>query len=803
MRHAKFVHHARALVRARGLRRGMALCLAAAGLAMPARATLDDYYYNYDEIHAELAALAAQYPDWIRVDSLGYSFATQTAIWGAKISDNVQAEEDEPALWVNGQCHAEEILGVSVSMEFIRRLVQLGSQGHPQWGPLVQSLEIHVVPSINPDGLGVVLSDVDHTYRKNTHPMSPDGLCHIYPIVGGDSCGVDLNRNYAAWWNHGDTLWEHTNDVEQFDYFRGPQALSEPECQAVARQTERERFVAAVAYHSARTSTNHEIVIYPWSWGDAYTCPGPDFAMMENLSGDMAAQIATVDHNNGLNYRHVAGDGRKGNHHNWIYRTYGAVGLLIEVGTQGDVGMQPQNQDDINFVVNENVDGLNWLCRRIIGYDVPAPGLAVHVTDAEDGRPLAARLRLEEVMDPDCAAWYRTDPQFGAYYRLLNPQTYTVSVRKHGYQGVDAQVVVGNSLPTQRSWALQPLPRHTLEASFIAIEDGSALTALRVEMRDLAADTLLAWDNPGPFSVSLPQGAYELTAWLNGRIPVHQTVVLDFDQQPGFRVAQAINGTASFTQDFPDLAQFEQAGLQCGWNVAWNDSLQTHFQDAQGLFSPAGENCRLASAQSWQLDVPVRDTIPGALEFVEYHQLEGGRDSAFVEFSGDDGASWSPVLALTGGDSRITRRSVPIGLEWVSGAFRFGFRVQTDARIQDSGLQLRDIRLSWNGNAVALTPSGRPGEFALSAWPNPFNPTTTLRLVLPALAAGARVRVAVFDLLGREVLLLPAGENLAGGAHEFPLDASRLASGVYFARAVVERDGLDLWQGVQRLTLVK
>jgi len=783
--------------------RALALGLAAAWLAAPARATLDDFYYNYDEIHAELTALAAQYPGWIRVDSLGYSYATHTPIWGAKISDNAQVEEDEPAIWISGQCHAEEILGVSISMEFIRRLLQYGSAGHPVWTPLLESLEIHVVPSYNPDGLDVVMSGADHTYRKNTHPMNADGLCHIDPIVGGDSCGVDLNRNYPVWWAHGDTLWEQTSDFEQYDYFRGPGALSEPECQAIARQAERERFVATVAYHSARTSTNHEIVIYPWSWEGAYTCPGPDFTMMEALSGAMAGQIATVDQSNGLVYRHVAGDGRKGNQHNWIYSRYGAVGLLIEVGTQGDAGMQPQNQEAIDFVVDENIDGLVWLCRRVIGYEVAAPGLVTHVVDAQDGHPLAARLRMEEVMHADCVPWYRTDPQFGVYYRLLNPQTYAVKVRKHGYQALDTTVVVGNSLPTRRTWALQELPRHALSLGFQAREDGAPLLASRVELRDLAADTLLAWDNPGAFSASLPQGAYELTAWLPGRVPVSQTLLLDGDQQPSFIAAEAENGVGSFTHEFTELSEFVQTGLQCGWNQAWNDSLQAHFQDAPGHFSPPGENCRLASAQGWLLDVPVRDTIPGALEFVEFHALEGGRDSAFVEFSPDDGVTWSTVLVLTGDGGRITRRSVPIGLEWASSAFRFAFRVKTNGILEDSGLHLRDIRLSWNGRAVALDPPAWPEDFALAAWPNPFNPAATLRLTLPALAAGARADLALYDILGREVLRLPGGDNLAAGGHEFRLDGSALASGVYFARAVVERDGRELWRGVRRLTLLR
>jgi hypothetical protein len=789
MRHGKWIQ-------------GAALILAVAGLAgKPALADLDGYYYTYDEIHQELLNLAAAHPEYVRVDSIGYSYATHTPIWAAKVSGNVQVDEDEPALWVNGQCHAEEILGINISLELIRRLVTPSSEWVAQWLPILESMEIHVVPSNNPDGLGVVMSGQDVTYRKNLHAHTEDGHCQIQSGIGSDSCGVDLNRNYPAWWSHGDSLWEVSNDPEQFDYFRGPAALSEPETQAIARQAERERFVAAVAYHSARTSTNHEIVIHPWNWEGAYACPSADFTMLDALTNDMAAQIDGI---NWHPYRSVAGDGRKGNHHNWIYRSYGAAGLLIEVGTQGEAGMQPQNQATIDFIVDENIDGLNWLCRRIVGYEVNAPGLWAHVVDASTQVPLAARLRIEEVMHPDCAPWYRTDPVHGSYYRLLSPQTYMVKVRKHGYQGQDGSVVVGNSLPTQRNWSLQALPRHSLSLGFQALGGGASLSASRIELLDMQADTLLAWENPGQFAANLPQGAYQLTAWIDGRIPVHQSLVLDGPAQLTFAAAPAQNGEpGSFTRLFDSLEDFTQSGVQCGWTSAWNDSLQTHFKDSPGFYSAANADCRLATAQGWLLDAPVRDVLPGALDFVEFHQFEGGRDSAFVEFSGDNGATWTRVLAFSGDGGRITRRSVPIGPEWAGSSFRFAFRVSTNGILEDQGWLLKDITLSWNGNVLKVDPQLLPERLELSAYPNPFNPSTTLRLNLPLGSTAASASVELFDLLGRQVLALPRRERLAAGIHDFTLDGSRLASGRYFARVKVEQGGVDLWQGVQSLTVAK
>ncbi len=63
-------------------------------------------------------------------------------------------------------------------------------------------------------------------------------------------------------------------------------------------------------------------------------------------------------------------------------------------------------------------------------------------------------------------------------------------------------------------------------------------------------------------------------------------------------------------------------------------------------------------------------------------------------------------------------------------------------------------------------------------YPNPFNPTTTISCRLPE---AGDIRLAVYDILGREVQVLADGKYQAG-QHSFTFSAQRLASGVYFYR---------------------
>ena len=82
-------------------------------------------------------------------------------------------------------------------------------------------------------------------------------------------------------------------------------------------------------------------------------------------------------------------------------------------------------------------------------------------------------------------------------------------------------------------------------------------------------------------------------------------------------------------------------------------------------------------------------------------------------------------------------------------------------------------------------PAGTAERFVLEQnWPNPFNPTTTIRFGLPA--AGV-VNLAVYDVLGRPVAGVLREEPLRAGWHEFTWDGRDdrgvpVASGVYLYR---------------------
>ena len=75
--------------------------------------------------------------------------------------------------------------------------------------------------------------------------------------------------------------------------------------------------------------------------------------------------------------------------------------------------------------------------------------------------------------------------------------------------------------------------------------------------------------------------------------------------------------------------------------------------------------------------------------------------------------------------------------------------------------------------------SGVPTRFVLQQnYPNPFNPTT---VISGQWAVDSKVRLVVYDVLGREVAVLADGRFLAG-RYVFEFDGTNLTSGVYFYR---------------------
>jgi len=222
-------------------------------------------YHTYSETWSEL--YQASFDTLARLDTIGYSLEGRP-IFALKISGNVDVDEDEPEVFINGLTHAREAITVEIVLHFIWYL--LDNYAEPQIGALIDSTEIWLVPIVNPDGW---------VYNEQTNPDG-GGMWRKNRRDNGDgSFGVDLNRNWGFLWGLDDIgsspdPWSNT--------YRGTAPFSEPENQVLRDFINTHDFPVIVNYHSKGRK-------YLKPWGFNCNLYNPDdrifYSMLDTLLG--------------------------------------------------------------------------------------------------------------------------------------------------------------------------------------------------------------------------------------------------------------------------------------------------------------------------------------------------------------------------------------------------------------------------------------------------------------------------------------------------------------------------------------
>ena len=106
--------------------------------------------------------------------------------------------------------------------------------------------------------------------------------------------------------------------------------------------------------------------------------------------------------------------------------------------------------------------------------------------------------------------------------------------------------------------------------------------------------------------------------------------------------------------------------------------------------------------------------------------------------------------------------------------------------------KLKQVDVNGNVNYYSLSKTveiGVPGKYNLSQnYPNPFNPVTKIDFDLPF---ESRIRIVIYDMIGREIKSLVSGEMKQAGYYTVEFNASSIASGIYFYRMIANGQGKD------------
>jgi len=112
---------------------------------------------------------------------------------------------------------------------------------------------------------------------------------------------------------------------------------------------------------------------------------------------------------------------------------------------------------------------------------------------------------------------------------------------------------------------------------------------------------------------------------------------------------------------------------------------------------------------------------------------------------------------------------------------------------------------AWKANGISFLGNLQeslllPNDFKMeSAYPNPFNPTTTISFELPT---ESHVEISIFDLRGQKIETL-INEYSQPGNYAINWDASHISSGVYFVHFTASGENSLYVSQIQKLMLVK
>ncbi len=746
-------------------------------LTCGAASAIDPEYHTNDEIYEQIVAWQDSLPDFVRVDTIGYSQRDHLPIWAVKLSYNVNEDEDEPTVLFVGQVHAEELIGVEITLALIDTLLTYRYMSFPiPYAIWLGTMEIWVIPTLNPEGHQVVMDEWDVSFRKNKSDCNNNGIFdYDNTALGGDIDGVDINRNFPLNWVHGDSFLQ-ISLVEPYDYFRGFAPLSESETQALWDFNQQQKFSFSIVWHSSRQGGLSESVFYPWEW-DPVKVP-PDFATISWVGTKIAQSIPKTT--SGY-YVPSATQTAAGNQHDSFYAFFGTLAYLIEAGP-GSQSSYPIAEE----VIEANFGGAHYLLNRAAGtgdlvYYSQITGL---VTDAATTLPLTAEVKIfqlhnEMLMPRTC------DPTYGRYRRYLMPGYYDVEARMRGYYPQIAQVTANPGGPSFRNFALEPKDTYSFHGEVHALEGDPIAATIYIHGEDVL-DTLNV-SSSGQFSHNLPEGDYTIIFDSPGYVVRFDELSLTQNRYIIFELSPSVT---LVSDDFEGgLSQWNADGTDpqlVRWGTEAADSLWAGGMVATE--SPYADY--LPEVENWiELATPLdlSGQVTASLKFQHWYYFEPGNDSGFVEVSADGGNVWNLVSGPYWGQD----------IGWGTGygsldpycglnEIHVRWRIGTDASLQEQGWRIDDIEIMAADTADSVQPDPElPREFAIySVYPNPFNANLSILLDLPF---QQDTRVTILDVAGRRVDEIHSG-MMAVGKHRLIWETpANNPSGIYFVEIETEK----------------
>jgi hypothetical protein len=311
-----------------------------------------DFFADYRPlavVEAFTDTLAGLHPEIASVIEVGQSLEGRS-IRSLRITGPGDASE-RPAVVINALQHAREWITIPTVLWFARSMLE-GYGQDPEITRILDAVELHVIPVVNPDGY-VWSWDEQRLWRKNRRDN------------GDGTFGVDLNRNWGFQWGG---LGSSDNPASSL--YRGTGPFSEPESTVLSQ------FILGLGDVAAHLDVHSYGQLILWPFGYDFVEPegviGRTHQVLGRTFADFIAEVG------GAIYEPRPAWGlylASGTCSDWAHGGAGAISYTFELrpadANQGGFILPPSA---IEPTATENREAFLDLCRAVafaVRFDLP------------------------------------------------------------------------------------------------------------------------------------------------------------------------------------------------------------------------------------------------------------------------------------------------------------------------------------------------------------------------------------------------------------------------------------------------
>ena len=365
-----------------------------------------------------------------------------------------------------------------------------------------------------------------------------------------------------------------------------------------------------------------------------------------------------------------------------------------------------------------------------------------------------------------------SDELFGRFWRVLNPGTYTLRIRKKGYEEqILNNVTVNSSAWTNLNIQLNPLPEINVTGNITS--DGEPVPA-EVVIFDLENDSIFAAD--GSFDFQGFAGDFDMLVTADGFVPnyYHDNLAagnheINIELQPAVEI---------FSEDW-------SIGFS-NWEVngSWGILSETSSGENYVTDSPTGfyedNSISVLTLNHFVNLMGVDDDV--VLSFRQRYHTEHDVDLCKVEISAN-GDDWQQLAVYSGVNDYWQRAVLPLS-DYMDHYLFLRFVLSTDATCNDPGWDIRDLKIVSSVGSAADEEEMIPIQNKLYAnYPNPFRSATKIYFSISRKGA-KNAKINIYNVKGQKIKQLTIKNYELGinkiiwnGKDEF---GKSVDSGIYF-----------------------